>query len=67
MGKQDFRDTSFRVEGTWSNPLFTNFRVAPPRDASRPPQDPNGTGQTLQDDRGHKVTISIPTGESAGD
>lgn len=67
MGKQDFRDTSFRVEGTWSNPLFTNFRVAPPRDASRPQPDTNSTGQTLQDDRGHKVTISIPTGESAGE
>lgn len=67
MGKQDFRDTSFRVEGTWSNPLFTGFRVAPPRDASRPQPDPNGTGQTLQDDRGHKVTISIPTGESTGE
>jgi translocation and assembly module TamB len=67
MGKQDFRESSFRVEGTWSNPLFTCFRVAPPQGASRPMAESDGVGQTRQDDREHKVTISIPTGESAGE
>ena len=67
LGKQDFRESSFRVEGTWSNPLFTCFRVTPPQGAARPMAESDGVGQTRQDDRGHKVTISIPTGESTGE
>ncbi|MDI9392992.1 MAG: hypothetical protein QM449_07020, partial [Synergistota bacterium] len=66
LGRQDFRDTNFRIGGTWSNPSFHSFRIAPAQGAVQPLPESDGVGQTQQNGTQHKVTISIPTGEGSG-
>ncbi|HQQ09993.1 MAG TPA: AsmA-like C-terminal region-containing protein [Synergistales bacterium] len=66
LGRQDFRDTSFRIGGTWSNPSFHSFRIAPAQGAAWQLPESGGVGQTQQNGTQHKLTISIPTGEGAG-
>ncbi len=63
LGRQDFRDTSFRIGGTWGNPSFSSFRIAPAPGSVQPAPQAGGVGQTTQNDSQHRITITIPTGE----
>lgn len=60
MGQQDFRDASFRIQGTWNNPSFSNFKIASPASPQTIPET-SGTGQTPSGNQ-QQVTISVPTG-----
>lgn len=63
LGRQDFRDTSFRIGGTWGTPSFSSFRIAPAPGAAQPAPQAGGVGQSMQKDTQHRITITIPTGE----
>ncbi len=64
IGRQDFRDASFRVQGTWNNPSISNFKIAPLPSNRQSPDSGEVSGQS-QNENQQKITINIPVGEGA--
>lgn len=67
LSKQDFRDVSFHVSGTWEKPMISNIKVYSPAKSQPIPED--NTDPSVKDDQ-TKVNINIPTNgsdESVGD
>ncbi|MCX7828901.1 MAG: hypothetical protein N2315_06810 [Thermanaerothrix sp.] len=58
-----FRDVSFQVKGTVSNPTISNLKVYSP---SRP-RETGPSGGTKKDEREIRLNIEVPTGGSSGD
>jgi len=61
LSKQDFRDVSFHVSGTWEKPVISNIKVYTPAKSQPIPED--NADPSVKDDQ-TKVNINIPTNGS---
>jgi len=63
MSKKDFRDVSFKIDGSWEKPQISNIKIAVPERRSDPiPSEGDSERQTDQ----RKIEIEIPTGGGSG-
>ncbi|EHM10889.1 hypothetical protein TheveDRAFT_1771 [Thermanaerovibrio velox DSM 12556] len=58
-----FRDVSFQVRGTVSNPTVSNLKVYSPNR----PRETGPSGGTKKEEREIRLNIEVPTGGSSGD
>ncbi|MBO8154239.1 AsmA-like C-terminal domain-containing protein [Thermovirga sp.] len=67
LSKQDFRDVTFHVSGSWEKPVISGIKVYEPVKSQPIPED--NTDPSVEDDQ-TKVNINLPTNgsdESVGD